>query len=185
MKRPEFYNHYNELTSWENVLDFDANFTLHSDISRKLTFEFFGFPKSVTYYKVGYNDQVELLTYIDNTFLKYAIHSSDLRNTTIYDLGADRFNIFKNFDLSYIKNILLKRKGFGISNFAREVKQENNKLLTSKILLPTIGCRFDIEERQYLEMEEVLSFFYDLNNLKPKQEDNGVKKFFKELGIKT
>lgn len=184
MKDARSYNQYNELNSWENVIDFDTNFTLHSDISKKLAFEFFGFPKSVTYYKVGYNDQVELLTYIDNAFLKYAVHSSDLRNTIIYDLGEDRFNIFKNFNSSYVKNILVKKKGFDIFNFAKEIKFENDKLLTSKILVPTIGCKFDLEERQYLEIEEVLSFFYELNNLKSKQEDIGAKKFFEKLGIK-
>ena len=185
MKRPVFYNQYNELNSCENVMDFDINFTLHSDISKKLAFEFFGFPKSVTYYRVGYNDQVELLTYIDNVFLKYAVYSSDLRNTIIYDLGEDRFNIFKNFELSYVKNILLKRNGFGIFKFAREIKQENDKLFASKILVSTIGYRFDLEERQNLEIEEVLEFYDYLHNLKPKQKDSGVEKFFKELGIKT
>ncbi len=183
MKRSELYNQYNEINSWENVMDFDANFTLHSDISKKLAFEFFGFPKSVTYYKVGYNDQVELLTYIDNIFLKYVVYSSDLRNTIIYDLGEDRFNMFKNFELSYIKSILLKKSGFGIFNFPKEIKLENDKLFASKISVPTIGCRFDLEERENLDIEEVLEFYDYLHNLKSK--DKGVEKFFKEIGIKT
>lgn len=160
----ENYIKYLPIVSGSVSDELERGFLLHKELAHKIYSYACGFPSILTFYGGDDFEQTELLTFIKTPDISYIVHSLNQRDTLIYPIDEFLFDMAKRYGREHIVSIM-PSSNYIYAHFSQDFKIRNNNFFRSKELVPSIGYKYDIEEKVDMDLEPIMNFFNDLSFL--------------------
>jgi len=160
----ENYIKYSAIISGTISDELERGFILHKELSQKIYANLSGFPSILTFYGGDDPEQTELISFIQTPDISYILHSLNQRDTVVYPIDEFLSELAKKYGREHLESIM-PNSNYTYAYFSHDFKIIDNNLFRSKELIPSLGYKYNLEEKVDMDVERIMEFFTGLSFL--------------------